>query len=63
MRRLPAFASYIEFSHLQWPPNTSRGSNARIAQRHLFSIAFAAFFREQFVYSGAPFPSVVASSA
>ncbi len=32
--------------------------NPRIAQRHLFSIAFAAFFRQQFVYSGSVFPSV-----
>ena len=32
--------------------------NPRIAQRHLLSIAFAAFFREQFIYSGTVFPSV-----
>ena len=32
--------------------------NPRIAQRHLFSITFAAFFREQFLYSGATFANV-----
>lgn len=32
--------------------------NPRIAQRHLFSIAFAAFFREQYLWAGETFPNV-----
>jgi len=32
--------------------------NPRIAQRHLFSIAFSAFFREQYLWSGSTFPTV-----
>jgi ATP-dependent helicase YprA (DUF1998 family) len=32
--------------------------NPRIAQRHLFSIAFAAFFREQFQWLGKTYPQV-----
>lgn len=32
--------------------------NPRIAQRHLFSVAFAAFFREQYLWTGEVFPNV-----